>query len=159
MLLFNYRFDFWKYCVKFILAFRLVLPASRSLRTCLRTTVLPNGGGPTGKLPILVQPGTQIDTNFRAMHLDPSIWGDDATSFRPERWDGLKPKWEYIPFLGGKRMCPAQQMVLTQIAYIVVRILQEFREIENRDLEIEYIEAFTFVMESKNGVQIGLIPA
>lgn len=67
--------------------------------------------------------------------------------------------WEYIPFLGGKRMCPAQQMVLTQTAYVVVRILQEFREIENRDPEMEYVEKFTFTMESKNGVQVGLIPA
>lgn len=67
--------------------------------------------------------------------------------------------WEYIPFLGGKRMCPAQQMVLTQTAYVMVRILQEFREIENRDPEMEYVEKFTFTMESKNGVQVGLIPA
>ena len=77
---------------------------------------LPSGGGPTGTLPILVQPGTQIDTNFRAMHLDPSIWGPDAGFFRPERWEGLKPMWECIPFLGGRRMCPAQQMLLTQMA-------------------------------------------
>ena len=158
-MVFNYPSCFSNCGINIVLAFRLVLPASRSLRTCLRTTVLPKGGGPTGKLPILVQPGTQIDTNFRAMHLDPSIWGPDAASFRPERWEGLKPMWEYIPFLGGKRMCPAQQMVLTQTAYVVVRILQEFRGIENRDPEMEYIETFTFTMESKNGVQVGLIPA
>ncbi len=56
-------------------------------------------------------------------------------------------------------MCPAQQMVLTQTAYVVVRILQEFQELENRDPETEYVEAFTFTMESKNGVQVGLVPA
>ena len=142
-----------------MLALRLVLPASRSLRTCLRTTILPSGGGTSGTLPILVQPGTQVDTNFRAMHLDPSIWGPDAGSFRPERWEGLKPLWEYIPFMGGRRMCPAQQMVLTQTAYVVVRILQEFQSLENRDSQREYVEAFTFTMESKNGVQVGFVPA
>ena len=92
------------------------------------------------------------------MHRDPSIWGPDADAFRPERWEGLKPMWEYIPFLGGKRKCPAQQFVLTQTAYVVVRILQEFRDIENRDPETEFIEMFTFTMESKNGVKVGLIP-
>lgn len=66
--------------------------------------------------------------------------------------------WEYVPFLGGKRMCPAQQMVLTQTAYVVIRIMQEFREIENRDSEMEYVEKFHFTIESKNGVQVGLIP-
>ena len=65
----NYRTEY----AKALLALRLVLPASRTLRTCLRTTVLPSGGGPTGTAPILAQPGTQTDTNFRAMHLDPSI--------------------------------------------------------------------------------------
>lgn len=68
--------------------------------------------------------------------------------------------WEYIPFLGGKRMCPAQQMVLTQMAYVVVRILQEFQRVENRDSQTKYVEeAFTFTMESKDGVQVGLVPA
>lgn len=67
--------------------------------------------------------------------------------------------WEYIPFLGGKRMCPAQQMVLTQMAYVVVRILQEFQGLENRDSQTECVEAFTFTMESKNGVQVGSVPA
>lgn len=67
--------------------------------------------------------------------------------------------WEYIPFLGGKRMCPVQQMVLTQMAYVVVRILQEFQGLENRDSQTEYVEAFTFTMESKNEVLVGLVPA
>ena len=93
------------------------------------------------------------------MHLDTAIWGSDAASCRPERWEGLKPTWEYILFLGEKRMCPAQQMVLTQTAYIVVKMLQEFREIENRDKVLEYVEGFCFTMESKDGVQIGLVPS
>ncbi|MCJ1437275.1 hypothetical protein MMC27_006661 [Xylographa pallens] len=139
--------------------FRLVLPASRTLRTCVKTTVLPHGGGPDGMSPILVQPGTQIDTNFRAMHLDTSIWGHDAAIFRPERWEGMKPLWQYIPFLGGKRMCPAQQMVLTETAYVIVRMLQEFSDIENRDPVKEYVEAYIFTMESKNGVRVSLTPA
>jgi hypothetical protein len=30
-------------------------------------------------------------------------------------------------------MCPAQQMVLTQVAYLSVRLAQEFKGLENRD--------------------------
>ena len=90
------------------------------------------------------------------MHLDPAIWGPDAGTFRPERWEGLKPLWDYIPFLGGKRMCPAQQMVVTETAYVIVRMLQEFSEMENRDSVQEYVEAFIFTMESKNGVKVSL---
>ena len=42
---------------------------------------------------------------------------------------------------------------------MVVRILQEYQGLENRDAQTEYVEAFTFTMESKNGVQVGLVQA
>ena len=56
-------------------------------------------------------------------------------------------------------MCPAQQMVLTETAYVVVRMMRAFRRLENRDPVGEYVEAFIFTMESKNGVKVGLVPA
>lgn len=45
----------------------------------------------------------------------------------------------YIPFLGGARKCPAQQMVLTQYALIVVLFVQKFEAIENRDPESAFV--------------------
>lgn len=71
------------------------------------------------------------------MHWDKDYWGPDAEAFRPERWlDSIRPKWKYIPFLGGARLCPARQKILTQYALFLVRFLQEFKEIENRGSEI-----------------------
>lgn len=67
------------------------------------------------------------------VHQDPDIWGADAAVFRPERWEKLKPVWTYIPFMGGPRTCPAQQMVLTQEVYVLVGIVKEFASIENKD--------------------------
>lgn len=68
-------------------------------RTCAIETALPRGGGPTGGSPIFVQAGTKIDMNFGVMQRDPDFWGPDAEEFRPERWQTVRPKWEYIPFL------------------------------------------------------------
>ena len=93
------------------------------------------------------------------MHRDQDFWGPDAEAFRPERWAEMArpPHWEFVPFNGGRRMCPAQQMVLTEIAYAVVRMLQAFEGIENRDPVREYVEGFNFTMESKRGVEVGLV--
>ena len=92
---------------------------------------------------------------FAEEHADPEYWGSDAEEFRPERWlAGLQPKWKYVPFLGGARVCPAQQMVLTQYAFILVRFLQEFEAIENRDPEIAFIEEIKFGKKSRNGVKV-----
>ena len=92
------------------------------------------------------------------MHRDRDFWGADAEVFRPERWSEMRPPhWEFVPFNGGRRMCPAQQMVLTEIAFVVVRMVQTFGRIENRDPVREYVEGFNFTMESKRGVMVGLV--
>jgi len=43
------------------------------------------------------------------MHRRRDIWGQDAAKFRPERWDGRRPGWEYLPFNGGPRICIGQR--------------------------------------------------
>ncbi len=134
---------------------RLLAPADVSYRTCLSDCTLPSGGGKSGREPIYIRSGTRIEMRFGIMHRDKDYWGSDAEEFRPERWlDDLRPKWRYIPFLGGARVCPAQQMVLTQYAFLLVKFLLEFREIENRDPEIAFVEEIKFGKKSRNGVQV-----
>lgn len=44
--------------------------------------------------------------NVFAMHRRTDYWGQDACSFRPERWEeNAKHGWEYLPFNGGPRIC------------------------------------------------------
>ena len=133
---------------------RLLSPTNRSIRTCLSDCVLPRGGGFNGDSPIFVRKGTQIDMDFGLMQKDEDLWGPDADSFRPERWENLKPMWTYIPFLGGPRICPAQQMILTQYGYLLVRFVQEFECIENRDEEIKFVEEHRMTKQSRNGVKV-----
>lgn len=97
--------------------------------------------------------------HFDGMHMDPTIWGDDAREFVPERWEGKKQSWEYIPFLGGRRICPAQQNVLTDVSFIIATLMQKFKSCENRDDCIEYVEQHIFTKESRNGVKVGFVLA
>ncbi|KAH8652617.1 cytochrome P450 alkane hydroxylase-like protein [Tricladium varicosporioides] len=137
---------------------RLQTPVGGSWKTCISQCILPHGGGSSGQEPILLQPGDEVRMSFTPMHTDPEIWGKDAAEFKPERWVGLKQSWNFIPFMGGRRICPAQQNVYTDVAYILVRLAREFKAIENRDEQFEYVDNIVFVRESKNGVKVAFIP-
>ena len=132
----------------------LLSPANKSIRTCISDCVLPRGGGSKGDSPIIVRKDTQIDMDFGLMQKDEDLWGPDATRFRPEWWEKLKPMWKCIPFLGGPRICPAQQMVLTQYGYLSVRFIQEFECMENRDEEMRFVEEDRMRKQSRNGVKV-----
>lgn len=99
-----------------------------------------------------------MDLRNNILHRDKSFWGADANEFRPERWlePDLQPRWEYLPFGGGIRNCPAQQMTVTQLAYVIVRLVQQFETIENRDPVEEFVDEYAFSKKSKNGVKIAL---
>jgi cytochrome P450 monooxygenase len=133
---------------------RLVGPAARVWRVALRDTVLPSGGGPDRKSPVFVPKGTAVVMGTWCVQHDRDLWGDDVEEFKPDRWIGRQPRWEFVPFLGGPRKCPAQQQVLTHAVYILVRLTQRFESIENRDPVLEYIERFTMGFENRNGVKV-----
>ncbi|PQE31377.1 putative cytochrome P450 52A12 protein [Rutstroemia sp. NJR-2017a WRK4] len=142
-------------------ALRLHPAASRITRIALRDVVLPKGGGDDGQSPFLVHKGTVVEMDLYTVQRDPSIWGEDADEFKPNRWlDPGRPlweaKWQYEPFLGGIRMCPAQNQVLIQLSYILVRLAQEVEVLETRDEVWDYIERVSLVVESKNGVKMAV---
>jgi len=124
-----------KYLQKVITeALRLYPVLPQLNRHALRDTILPIGGGPDGKSPIFVPEGTNFDTSFYVLHHLPEIWGPDAEEFNPDRWDTIKPgPWEYVPFGGGPRQCTGQIKATLETSYVVVRMLQEFQNIESRD--------------------------
>jgi cytochrome P450 len=126
-------------------------------RFALKDTVLPLGGGPDGRSPVFVAKDTIVAYNIYAMHRRPDFYGPDPDVYRPERWELLRPGWEYLPFNGGPRICLGQQYALSEAAYVTVRLLQEFERLESRDPE-PWIESITLTLCSKNGTKVGLYP-
>ncbi|KAF3162545.1 Protein kinase alk2 [Orbilia oligospora] len=108
-------------------------------RVAARDTTLPLGGGIDGKSPLFVPKGTPVEFCIYAMHRRVDIWGEDAHCFRPERWETRTKtetsSWEYLPFNGGPRVCIGQQFALTETAYTVVRMFQEFKRFESGDMD------------------------
>jgi Cytochrome P450 len=81
-------------------------------------TVLPLGGGEDEKSPILVKKGQFVLLPVYAIHRRKDLYGEDADTFRPERWldtqdeKGLRMGWAYLPFSGGPRVCPGRKLTL-----------------------------------------------
>ena len=122
-------------------------------RVALRDCILPVGGGQTGASPIFVCKGEYISFNIYCLHHDGEIWGEDADKFRPERWEGFKPLWNFIPFGGGPRTCPAQQLVTTEAAYVIARMAQEIETLQATD-EQNWTEAWRLGPYSKFGCTV-----
>jgi len=129
-------------------------------RFALKDTVLPRGGGSNGESPLFVPKGTIVAYSTYVMHRRKDIYGPDADEFRPERWspeEGLRPSWAYLPFNGGPRICVGQQFALTEAGYTIVRMVQQFAGIENRD-PTAWVEGLALTLSCGNGVKVAMVP-
>ncbi|KAF7910793.1 uncharacterized protein EAF01_002302 [Botrytis porri] len=126
-----------------------------NFRVANKDTTLPRGGGKDGKSKVFVKKGAVVEYSAFALHRREDLWGTDANEFKPERWDGRKVGWEYLPFNGGPRICLGQQYALTEASFFLIRLLQKFDQIKSVDTE-EVTFNLTLTMCSGNGVKIKL---
>jgi len=105
-----------------------VVPGNTREAAC--DTILPVGGGEDGRSPIFVKKGTPIFYNVFAMHRREDIFGADANEYRPERWDGLRPGWGFLPFNGGPRICLGRKSFLIGAVCNCAKVLSRAIRVE-----------------------------
>ncbi|KAF7857006.1 hypothetical protein EAF04_009766 [Stromatinia cepivora] len=130
-----------------------LVPAN--FRVANKDTTLPRGGGKDGKSKIFVKKGALVEYHVFSLHRREDIWGKDANEFKPERWDGKKVGWEYLPFNGGPRICLGQQYALMEASLFIIRMLQKFDQMESVDKE-DVTFNLTLTMCSGIGAKIRL---
>ncbi|KAL4871573.1 hypothetical protein BDV12DRAFT_183679 [Aspergillus spectabilis] len=113
-----------------------------------------------GLSPVFEPKGILVGYNVYAMHRRKDIYGADADEFHPERWeDGkLQPRWGYLPFNGGPRICIGQRYALTEVTYLLVRMAQEFAALQSRESG-PWVESLTLTLCPRNGTRVCLVPA
>ncbi|KAB5585708.1 cytochrome P450 [Coniochaeta sp. 2T2.1] len=132
---------------------RLYPPVPVNSRVAVRDTVIPTGGGPDGKSPVLITQGTPIVYNVSGLHRREDIYGPDATGFKPERWESLRVGWEFLAFSGGPRICIGQQFAITEASYVLIRFLQKFESVDCADPS-PWREKISLTVSGLDGVKV-----
>lgn len=83
-------------CIHESLRLLPILP--NNSRVATQDTVLPVGGGENGRLPVFVPAGTMVTFSIMALQRSKEQWGMDASEFRPERWENIKPSSSTVSF-------------------------------------------------------------
>ncbi|KAK6850048.1 hypothetical protein PG995_013881 [Apiospora arundinis] len=142
---------------------RLFPPIAINGRMAIRDTVLPVGGGPDGRSPLLVTKGTSVLFSVYVMQRRTDLWGPDADDFKPECLSSDSERkgrdgWEYLPFLGGPRICPGQMFALTQTCHVLARLASAFGSIDNMDPR-DWREQWTLSIAPKDAVKVKMVSA
>ncbi|KAI9052642.1 hypothetical protein LZ554_003981 [Drepanopeziza brunnea f. sp. 'monogermtubi'] len=103
-----------------------------SIRTVLADTVLAADSSSPG---YLLKKGGIVQIPTGVLQSDPAIWGPDAPDFNPYRWiESAGAKREarkvqaqaYLPFGGGKNLCPGRQLAFHEMAAFAAMVVWGF---------------------------------
>lgn len=103
---------------------RFYPPIPFEIRQCVTPTTLPDG--------TFLPADTIVFWCLFAFNKSKDIWGEDADSFRPERWlteEGrliTRSASEYPVFNGGKRTCLGQRMAEIMAVQVIATMVSEF---------------------------------
>jgi cytochrome P450 len=83
--------------------------------------------------------GTPLYTCPWVLHRDSRFWAEPL-AFRPERWveraDRQLPRFAYMPFGGGPRVCIAQRFAVMEAVLILASIARRFRLLPSQDTPV-----------------------
>ncbi|KAJ0390252.1 hypothetical protein P43SY_010959 [Pythium insidiosum] len=125
---------------------RLYPAAPYTLRTCASDTVICGD--------IFLRKGDMVGTPMYAMARNPSVWGPDASEFRPERWiDEATGKIKQVAaskfytFSAGPRTCVGMSLAMLELRVVVANLLQRYTFTVDPSNDGSYLVAPTLMMK------------
>ena len=104
-----------------------------------------------------VPKGVNIWIWMLALHRDPELWGPDADKFNPERFangvsGACKSPQAYIPFGVGTRVCPGQNLAITELKVLFAMVVSKF----SLDVSPNYRHSprYGLLVEPEHGVNL-----
>jgi cytochrome P450 len=128
-----------------------------TIRDTIRNTTI-NG--------VYVPRGTQIHIVPWATNRLPSLWGEDADEFKPERWvdsttgkpnntGGSTSNYDILTFLHGPRSCIGKDFAKAELRCLVAAFVRAF-EVEYADPSVEAIPHGVITTKPKHGMSLRL---
>ncbi|KAJ3514174.1 hypothetical protein NLJ89_g2526 [Agrocybe chaxingu] len=118
---------------------RLLGPVVATTRVAVQDSVLPLGKpiqGKDGKVlhEILIRKGDNVHIPVLMINSDKEIWGEDAATFRPARWQNIPEAASAIPgvwghlltFIGGPRACIGFRFALAEMKALLFTLVRAF---------------------------------
>ncbi|KAI9189181.1 hypothetical protein H9P43_000609 [Blastocladiella emersonii ATCC 22665] len=116
---------------------RLHSPVFLTVRKALNDNEVTMSDGRTLEIPA----GAGVLIPIQAMHLDKQVWGDDAESFRPDRWKEIQitgheenpaatrtlHPLNFMPFLAGPRACIGRAFAIMELKLFLARLVRRYR--------------------------------
>merc|ERR1712216_372440 len=74
-----------------------------------------------------VGPDDQLLVTSTGLHYNKRIWGENAASFSPERWEkGAPHNYAYLPFASGPRACLGREFTTIEQKVCLAKLYQNF---------------------------------
>ncbi|KAJ4881262.1 hypothetical protein Rs2_38317 [Raphanus sativus] len=131
-------------------ALRLYPPVPFQHKSPTKPDVLPSGHR--------VEPSTKILFCLYSLGRMKSVWGEDASDFRPERWISETgssihvPSYKFLSFNAGPRTCLGKEVAMTQMKTVAVKIIQNY---EIKIVEGHKIEPVpSVILHMKQGLKV-----
>ncbi|XP_010414809.1 PREDICTED: alkane hydroxylase MAH1-like [Camelina sativa] len=127
---------------------RLYPPLPFNHKSPLESDVLPSGHK--------VEAHSMILISMYALGRMRSVWGEDASDFKPERWisGGLRhePSYKFLVFNSGPRTCLGKYLALLQMKMVAVNIIQnyDFKIVEGQMIE----PVRSVILSMKHGLKV-----
>jgi cytochrome P450/NADPH-cytochrome P450 reductase len=95
----------------------------------------------------LVNKQQDITVLIPTLHRDPSVWGDDADVFDPDRFfperSKDRPDDAFKPFGNGQRACIGRQFAMQEGALVMGMLLQRYKFIDHTNYQMKIKETLT----------------